>query len=192
VSHIKTNRTTGGMAAIGARAKDAAAQAVPVGKRAGTTAVQGARQGVHGAKEWTVPRVRSAQEWAAPRVQDAVRGSREWAAPRLEGAADAVDAAVAPAVSSALRSAASQMRPAGRPARTGVRRLLDWRWLVGLGAVMAAGGTAAAIAMRRRYASATAAAEEATEPDARAPADGSDAETADRSEVNGQVTAPRK
>jgi len=181
VSHIKTNRTTGGMAAIGARAKDAAAQAVPVGKRAGTTAVQGARQGVHGAKEW-----------ATPRVQVAVRGSREWAAPRLEGAADAVDTSVAPAVSSALRSAASQIRPTGRPAKTGLRRLVDWRWLVGLGAVVAAGGTAAAVAMRRRYASATAAAEEATEPDAQAPADGSEAETAARSEVNGQVTAPRK
>ena len=196
MSLIKTNGTTAGMAAIGARAKDAAAQAVPMGKRAGTTAVQGARQGVHGAKEWAAPRVqdavRGAQEWAAPRVQGAVQGSREWAAPRLEGAADAVDTSVAPAVSSALRSAASQIRPAGRSARTGLRGLLDWRWLVGLGAVAAAGGTAAAVAMRRRYASATAAAEEATEPDAQAPADGSDAETAARSEVNGQVTAPRK
>jgi len=180
VSLIKTNRTTAGMAAIGARAKDAAAQAIPMGKRAGTTAVQGARQGVHGAKEW-----------ATPRVQDAVRGSREWAAPRLEGAADAVDASVAPAVSSALRSAASQIRPAGRSARTGLRRLLDWRWLVGLGAVAAAGGAAAAVAMRRRYARATAAAEEDTEPDAQVPAGGSDAETAARSEVNGQVTTPR-
>ncbi len=64
MSLIKTNGTTAGMAAIGARAKDAAAQAVPMGKRAGTTAVQGARQGVHGAKEW-----------AAPRVQDAVRSA---------------------------------------------------------------------------------------------------------------------
>ena len=196
MSLIKTNRTTAGMAAIGARAKDAAAQAVPMGKRAGTTAVQGARQGVHGAKEWATPRVqdavRGSREWAAPRVQGAVQGSREWAAPRLEGAADAVDTSVAPAVSSALRSAASQIRPAGRSAKTGLRRLLDWRWLVGLGAVAAAGGTAAAVAMRRRYASATAAAEEATEPDAQAPADGSDAETAARSEVNGQVTAPRK
>ena len=165
----KTNRTTAGMAAIGTRAKDAAAQAVPLGKRAGTTAVQGARQGVQGAKEW-----------ATPRVQDAVesRGSREWAAPRLEVAADAVDASVAPAVSSALRSAAGQIRPAGRSAKTGLRRLLDWRWLAGLGAVAAAAGAATAVAMRRRYASATAAAEEGTEPDVQAPADGSDAENA--------------
>ena len=180
MSLIKTNRTSAGMAAIGARAKDAAAQAVPLGKRAGTTAVQGARQGVQGAKEW-----------AAPRVQDAVRGSREWAAPRLEVAADAVEASVAPAVSSALRSAASQIRPTGRSAKTGLRRLLDWRWLAGLGAVAAAAGAATAVAMRRRYTSATAAAEEATEPDVQAPADGSDAENAVRSEVNGQVTTPR-
>jgi hypothetical protein len=195
VSLIQTNRTTAGMAAIGARAKDAAAQAVPMGKRAGTTAVQGARQGVQGAKEWAAPRmhdaVRSAQEWATPRVQDAVRGTREWAAPRLESAADAVDTSVAPAVSSALRSAASQIRPE-KPAKTGLRRLIDWRWLAGLGAVAAAAGASAAVAMRRRYTSATAAAEEATEPDAQAPSDGSDAGAAARSEVNGQVTTPRQ
>ena len=88
MSLIKANRTTDGMAAIGARAKDAAAQAVPVGKRAGTTVVQGARQGAAGARDWAVPRVLDAKERAAPRVQDAVRGAREWAAPRLEGAAD--------------------------------------------------------------------------------------------------------
>jgi len=179
VSLINTNRTTAGMAAIGARAKDAAAQAVPLGKRAGTTAVQG---------------VRSAQEWATPRLQVAVRSSREWAAPRLEGAANAVDTSVAPAVSSALRSAAVQIRPAESPAKTGLRRLLDWRWLVGLGTAAAAAGAAsaaAAVAMRRRYASATAAAEEDTEPGAQAPAGESDAGTAARSEVNGQVTTPR-
>ena len=33
MSLIKTNRTTDGAAAIGTRAKDAAAQVVPVGKR---------------------------------------------------------------------------------------------------------------------------------------------------------------
>src|SRR6202035_5498040 len=164
VSLIKTNRTTAGAAAIGARAKDAAAQAVPMGKRAGETAVQGAV----GAKDWAAPRVQDAKErvqdakeWAAPRVQDAVRGAREWAAPRLEGAADAVTTSVAPKFSSALRSTASQVRPA--PAKTGVRRLLDWRWLLGLGAVLAAAGATAAVTMRRRYASATADAKDATE-----------------------------
>jgi hypothetical protein len=181
VSQINTNRTTAGMAAIGVRAKGAAAQAVPLGKRAGTTAVQGARQGVQGAMEWTVPR-----------VQVAVLGARGWAAPRLEGAADAVTTTVAPKVSTALRAAANQVRPTPPPAKTGLRRLLDWRWLLGLGAVAAAAGTAAAATMRHRYASATAAAKEGGEPDPEAPADGSAADPAARSEVNGQVTTPRK
>jgi hypothetical protein len=178
VSHIKTNRTTAGMAAMGARAKDAAGQAVPLGRRAGTTAIQGARQGAVGAKEW-----------AAPRVQDAVRGAREWAAPRLEDAADAVTTAVAPKVSSALRSTASQVRPSGSPAKTGLRRLLDWRWLLGLGALVAGAGTAAAIAMRRRYTSATADAKDATEPDAAEQA--TDDPAAEAPSVNGRVTTPK-
>jgi hypothetical protein len=151
VSLIKTNRTKAGAAAISARAKDAAAQAVPIGKRAGTTAVQGALQGATGAKEW-----------AAPHVQDAVRGAREWVAPRLEDAAEAVTTSVAPKVSSALRSTASQVRPA----KTSGRRRFDRRWLFGLGALLAAAGAGAAVAMRRRYASATADAKDATEPEA--------------------------
>jgi hypothetical protein len=196
VSLIKTNRTTGGTAAIGARAKDAAAHAIPAGKRAGATAVQGVRQGVQGAREWAAPRledaVHGAREWAAPRIEDAVYGAREWAAPRLEEAADAVTDTVAPKVSSALRSTARQVRPDGRK-KTGIGRLLDWRWLLGVGAVAAAAGAGAAIAMRRRYAAATAEAKDATE----APGDGQDtppgetpADAAARPEVNGRVTTP--
>jgi hypothetical protein len=154
VSAIKTSRTADRTAVIGARAKDVAAQAVPMGKRAGTTAVQGVRQGVHGA--------------------------REWAAPRLEDAAGAVTASVAPRVASALRSAARQVRPEEtRSARTGVRAMLSWRWLLGAGAAVAAAGAAAAIAMRQRYARATADAEKATEssPD----------ESARGSELNGDA-----
>ena len=182
MSQFNTNRTTSGMAAIGARAKDAAAQAVPMGKRAGTTAVLGVRQGVQGAREW-----------ASPRVEEAVQGVRVWAAPRLEGAADAVTESVAPKVSSLLRSAADQVRPEkAKPAKTGIRGLLDWRWLLGIGAAAAAAGTTAAIAMRRRYAAATAEAKEATESPGED--DGSDtdpgSEAAVRSEVNGQVTTP--
>ena len=177
---VETNGSTAGMAAISARVKDAAAQAVPVGKRAGTTAVQGARQGVQGARDW-------AGEWAAPHVQDAILGAREWAAPRLEDAADAVDATVAPKVSSALRTTASQVRPAPvTTAKTGLRRLVDWRLLVGLGAACAAAGAAAAVAMRRRYANATADAKDATEPDAPEQADGPSADAS----VNGRVTTP--
>lgn len=174
MSLIKTDRTTAGMAAIGARAKDAAASAVPMGKRAGTTVVQGARHGVQGAKEW-----------AAPRMQDAVQGARGWAAPRLEDAADAVTTTVAPKVSSALRATASRVRPPAPAARTGLGRLLDWRWLVGIGALAGAAGTTAAVAMRRRYASATAEAKDATEPDAPEQADDPAGEAAS---VNGQVT----
>ena len=176
MSLINTDRTTAGMAAISARAKDAAAQAVPMGKRAGTTAVQG---------------VQGAMDWAAPRINDAIFAAREWAAPQLENAADAVTTTVAPKVSSALRATASQVRTATPPpAKTGLSRLLDWRWLVGLGAVAAAAGTTAAVAMRRRYASATAAAKAATEPDV--PDDESAAEDAARSQVNGQVTTPER
>ena len=174
MSLIKTDRTTAGMAAMGARAKDAAAQAVPVGKRAGTTVVQGAA---------------GARDWAAPRVQGAVRGAREWTAPRLEDAAEAVTITVAPKVSSALRSAASQVRPTVTPAKSGARRLLDWRWMVGLGAAMAAAGTTAAVAMRRRYARATADAKDATEPDAAEQA-AADDPAAEASSVNGRVTTP--
>src|SRR4029077_15792368 len=170
------------MAAMGARAKDAAAQAVPMGKRAGTTVVQRAA----GARDWAAPRVQDAKEWAAPRVQDAVRGAREWAAPRLEGAADAVDTSVAPTVSSALRSTARQVRPI--PAKTSARRLGDWRSMVGLGAVLAAAGTTAAVAMRRRYARATADAKDATEPDATEQAAGDP--MAEAPSVNGRVTTP--
>ena len=174
MSLIKTDRTTAGMAAMGARAKDAAAQAVPVGKRAGTTVVQGAA---------------GARDWAAPRVQGAVRGAREWTAPRLEDAAEAVTTTVAPKVSSTLRSTASYVRPPTPPAKTGVRRLPDRRWLLGLGALLAAAGTTAAVAMRRRYARATADAKDATEPDATEQA-GADDPAAEASSVNGRVTTP--
>ena len=183
MSLIKTNRTTDETPTMGARAKDAAAQAVPLGKRAGTTAVLGVRQGAVGAKEW-----------AAPRVQVAVRGAREWTAPRLEDAADAVTASVAPKVSSALRSTAGYVRPVRTQAKTGVRRLADRRWLLGLGAVLAAAGAAAGIDMRRRYASATADAKDATEPEGseQAAADdpAADDPAAEASSVNGRVTTP--
>ena len=180
MSLINTNRTTDETATIGARAKYAAAQAVPMGKRAGTAAVLGVRQGAVGAKEW-----------AAPRVQIAVRGAREWTAPRLEDAADAVTTAVAPKVSSTLRSTASYVRPPTPPppVKTGGRRMLDWRWMLGLGAVVGAAGTTAAVAMRRRYARATADAKDATESDATEQA-AADDPMAEAHSVNGRVTTP--
>ena len=180
MSEVNTNGAASGTAIMSARAKDAAAQLVPAGKRAGTAAVLGVRQGVQGARDW-----------ATPRVIVAVLSARQWAAPRLDSAADAVTESVAPKVSTMLRSAASQVRPPEpTPEKTGVRGLLDWRWLVGIGAALAAAGGAAAVAMRRRYAIATAEAKEATETPGEE--DGQDGESSDaaRSEVNGQVTTP--
>ena len=191
----KTNRTTEEAAALGARAKDramdAAAQAIPAGKRAGTTAAQGVRQGVQGAREW-----------ATPRIEDAVHGAREWAAPRIEDAAEAVDhhrraegggwsRHRRPKVVALRSTAARSGRP--DPAKTGVRRLLGWRWLLGAGAAVAAAGAGAAVAMRRRYASATEEAKNATESteEDRAAQDGEQAsDAAIRSDVNGRVTTP--
>ena len=176
MSLIDTNRTAQEAAALGVRARDrameAAAQAIPAGKRAGTTAVQGVLQGVQGAREW-----------AAPRIDDAVYGAREWAAPRIDDAADAVTTTVAPKVSSALHATAQQVRPT-EPQKAGGWRLVNWRWLVGAGA---------AIAMRRRYASATEEAKNATESpeEDQAAQDGDPAGgTAVRSEVNGRVSSP--
>ena len=168
MSPFNTNRTTEGAAALGARAKDAAAQVVPVGKRAGTTAVRGVRQGAQGA--------------------------REWAAPRLEDAAEAVTATVAPKVSSALRSTAEQIRPDGaKSAKTGFRRLLNWRWLLAAGAVLAAAGTTAAVTMRRRYTNATEEAKDATgQADDESTTESPDSahDSTRHSDVNGRVTTP--
>jgi hypothetical protein len=198
VSSLTTSRTPQGIATIGARAKDAAAQAVPMGKRAGTTAVQGVRQGVHDAREWAAPRLEDAAD-AVTRAKDAaaqgVHDAREWAAPRLEDAADAVTSSVAPRVSSALRSTAGQVRPAGaQPGKAGLRRLLSWRWLLGAGAVVAAAGATAAIAMRRRYANATAEVQDDAEShdneSAPTPETASEADT--RSSGNGTVPESTK
>jgi hypothetical protein len=181
VSLTNTDRTTDGTGRIGSRAKDVVVLVVPMGRRAGTAAVQGVRQGVQ-----------SATIWAAPRVEDAIYGMRTWTAPRLEDAADAVDASVAPRVSSALRATARQVRPYEETSgRSGLGRLLDWRLLLGVGAMAAAAGATAAAAMRRRYASATAEAKDATESsdEERAQEDESAGDVA-RSEVNGQVSAP--
>jgi hypothetical protein len=192
VSLITTNRAGNGAAAIGARAKEAAAHAIPVGKRAGTTAVLGVRQGVQGAREWAAPHIEEARDWAAPRLEDAVLGAREWAAPRLEDAAETVTTTVAPAVSSALLATASRVRPA-KTKKTGLGRLLDWRLLLGVGAAAAAAGAGAAIAMRRRYASATEEAKNASEvpgDERDTPDSDSVGDAAVRSEVNGRVTSP--
>lgn len=130
----RAGRSVSDKASIGDRARGVAVQAIPQAKQAGTTAVHGVMQGVEGA--------------------------RGWAAPRLDQAADAITATVAPKVSSALHSTATRVQPV-TPARSGIRRLLDWRLLFGLGAAVAAAGAAAAFTMRKRYESATADAKDA-------------------------------
>jgi hypothetical protein len=186
VSLIKTNRTTDKAAALGSRAKDAATQAVPVGKRAGSTAVRGVRKGVHGARGW-----------AAPRLEDAADAVTATVAPKVSSAlrnADAMTATVAPKVSSALRRTARQIKPDGaKSAKTGFRRLLNWRWLLAAGAVAAAAGTTAAVAMRRRYTSATEEAKEATglaDEESTTPSQQAAPNGTKHSEANGRVTTP--
>ena len=188
MSLIKTNRTTDKAAAIGDRAKDVAAQVVPVGKRAGSTAAQGVAQGVRKG-------VHGARGWAAPRLEDAADAVTATVAPKVSSAlrnAEAMTTTVAPKVSSALRKTARQIKPDGaKPAKTGFRRLLNWRWLLAAGGLVAAAGTTAAVAMRRRYTSATEEAKEASGPADEAtqsPPDTHDGTT--HAEVNGRVTTP--
>ena len=204
MSLINTNRTTNGAAAIGTtgRPRSAHAPRTPPRRlsrwesgreqqrfRESARAFRAQRSGPRHVLE---DAVLGAKEWAAPRLEDAVLGAREWAAPRLEDAAEAVDTAVAPKVSSALRSTAAQVRPSGTK-RTGIRRLLDWRLLLGVGVAVAAAGAGAAVTMRRRYASATAEAKNATESseDERGTQAGdSVSDAAAGSDVNGRVTTP--
>lgn len=131
----KTGLSVSGKSSLGDRARGLASQAVPQARRAGNTAVQGVMQGVDGA--------------------------RGWAAPRMHNAADALTESVAPRVSAAMHSAAQTMDTAPPP-RTGFRRLLDWRWLLGMGTALAAAGAAAAVTLRR-YQSATADAKDGAE-----------------------------
>jgi hypothetical protein len=101
---------------------------------------------------------------------------------------------VAPKVSSALRKTALQIRPdEAKSAKTGLRRLLNWRWLLAAGAVMAAAGTTAAVAMRRRYTSATEEAKEATglaDDESTTQSQQAAPNGTKHSEANGRVTTP--
>jgi hypothetical protein len=187
VSLIKTNRTTDKAAALGDRAKDVAAQVVPVGKRAGSTAAQGVAQGVRKG-------VHGARGWAAPRLEDAADAVTATVAPKVSSAlrnAEAMTTTVAPKVSSALRKTARQIKPDGaQPAKTGFRRLLNWRWLLAAGGLVAAAGTTAAVAMRRRYTSATEEAKDASGPADEATQSPEDAHNGTHADANGRVTTP--
>ena len=133
-------------------------------RKTGTTAVRGVKQGVEG-------------------VKHGVEGARGWAAPRIDSAADAISATVAPKVSSALHSAAKTMQPA-EAAKPGIRRLLSWRWMLGIGAAIAAAGTAAAVTLRR-YKNATANASDSADTMSGMPAPDDASQ-----QVNGRVTTP--
>ncbi len=162
MSPSKTGRSMSEKASIGDRARDVAAQAIPQARRAGTQARRAGTTAVQGVKQGTL-------------------SARGWAAPRIHGAADTVTV-TAPKVSSALHRAAEQVQPAP-PAKAGIRRLSGWRWLVGLGAAVAAAGAAAVVTMRR-YQSATADAKHAADETGQ-PAS---ADEAGRQQVDGQVS----
>ena len=129
-------------------------------RKTGTTAVRGVKQGVEGA--------------------------RGWAAPRIDSAADAISASVAPKVSSALHTAAKTVQPT-EASKPGIRRLFSWRWMLGIGAAIAAAGTAAAVTLRR-YKSATADANDNAENMSDMPVSDDD----NRQQVNGRVSTPTR
>jgi hypothetical protein len=161
---MRASRPADEKTTLGTRARVIAVAAIPQARRASTNAVNGVRQGVEGA--------------------------RGWAAPRLDQAADAFMVAVAPKVTSTLHSTASKVAPV--PAgKTGIRRLLDWRLLLGIGAGLAAAGAAAAMTMRKRYQVATMAASEDAEmtdsPGEEAAAE-AEADNLPRYDANGRVT----
>jgi hypothetical protein len=107
------------------RARDAASQIVPLGKRVGATAAENVQQG----------------------VGQGVHDAREWAAPLIETAANAVSDTVAPKVSAALKATARRVEPG--PPKSGMRRLLGWPGALVL-AVLAVGGAAVAVLLRKR------------------------------------------
>jgi hypothetical protein len=135
---FKTGEPVSEARSLGDRMRGAAGQAVVPTKQAGTSAYQGASHGVDGA--------------------------RGWAAPRLESAADAVTSSFAPKVSAVLLTTAGRVRPA-EPAKTGLSRLMSWRWMLGIAAAVLAAGAAgvAAMEVKRRYLDATAEAADAAD-----------------------------
>lgn len=73
--------------------------------------------------------------------------------------ADVVESKITPAVTSTLRRSAGKVEPR-RQSR--MRSVMSWRGLVALVAALGAAGAAAGFTMRKRYSSATAEAEKAS------------------------------
>ena len=104
---------------------------VPVVKRAGMTARDGAR---------------SAATWAAPRVD----GARAWTAPRIEGSGLAIRDTVGPRIYEVLVATARRVEVTAPRADTAAPRR---RWLqatAGMVLLAAAGAAAAAVIQRRK------------------------------------------
>jgi hypothetical protein len=109
------------------QAQQAAQQAMPLARTAGTSIRQSADDAV---------------AWATPRVDAA----RSWAAPQLEQSARAISENLAPMISDALRAAAQKIDYV-EPKR---RRINKTTILVGSALLTAVGAAAAAFSMRHR------------------------------------------
>ena len=72
-----------------------------------------------------------------------------------------------------------------------MRKLLDWRVLVGIGAALAAVGAAATVTIRRRCASANAEVQDFGDADDEEDAQGTAFAKNDKSDANGRVTSRR-
>ncbi len=107
------------------QAQQAAQQALPLARTAGTSI----RHGTDDAVAWATPKVDAA---------------RSWAAPQLEQSAHAISENLAPMISSALMAAAHKIEV---PKRKSVQRR---RLLTGSMLIAAAAGLAAALVMRLR------------------------------------------
>lgn len=162
--YTKANNTASAPSGLTARARGAGTAAALQAQAAALSAqaaAQTAAQGVGGA------------------FRQGVYNARGWAAPWLENAADYCTSTAAPAVSSALRSTASQVRPADTSGNRnrGMRSVLSWSALAA--AAVAAVGAAVAL-VRHRYRAAMDADTEADlmEPEGAQPEAGEPAGTA--------------
>ena len=106
-----------------------------------------------GVVDLAVPAGQRARDGLASASKSGMLQARIWTAPRLEDFASVVETRITPAVTSSLRSSAKKMRP---PRQSRMSAMLSWRGLMVLFAVLGAVG---AMAMRKRYSTATAEAE---------------------------------
>lgn len=160
--YTKANNTASAPSGLSARARGAGTAAALQAQAAALSAqaaAQTAAQGVGGA------------------FRQGIYNARGWAAPWLENAADYCTSTAAPAVSSALRSTASQVRPADTSGKSGMRSVLSWSALAA--AAVAAVGAGVAL-VRHRYRAAMDADTEADlmEPEGAQPEAGEPAGTA--------------